>query len=53
MKNKRLPQIHNVDECGGSQEGYGERSEEGFIDKDDYEGLLAAVDCQHRSGRKG
>ena len=52
MRNKRLPPIHHIDEGDGSQEGYGARTEEGFIDPDDYEGLLAAVNG-HWKGRKG
>ena len=53
MRNKRLPPIHHVDEGGAAQEGYADNDEEGFIDKDDYEGLIAAVDRHHRAGRKG
>ena len=52
MRNKRLPPIHHVDEGDGSQQGHGARTEEGFIDPDDYEGLLAAVNG-HWKGRKG
>ena len=52
MRNKRLPPIHHVDEGGAAQEGYADNDEEGFIDKDDYEGLIAAVD-RLRAGRKG
>ena len=52
MRNKRLPPIHHIDEGDGSQEGSGARTEEGFIDPDDYEGLLAAVNG-HWKGRKG
>ena len=51
MRNKRLPALHHVDEGNGSQEGSGARTEEGWLDPDDYEGLIAAVD-RHR-GRKG
>ena len=52
MRNKRLPPIHHVDEGDSSQQGHGARTEEGFIDPDDYEGLLAAVNG-HWKGRKG
>ena len=52
MRNKRLPPIHHVDEGGAAQESYADNDEEGFIDKDDYEGLIAAVD-RLRAGRKG
>ena len=53
MRNKRLPPIHHVDEGYAAQEGYADKDEEGFFDKDDYEGVLAAVDRLHRAGRQG
>ena len=53
MRNKRLPPIHYVDEGGAAQEGFADKDKEDFVDKDDYEGLLAAVDRLHRAVRKG